>query len=158
MPGGPHPYFVPWEQAAADAKRDFGIGAVDYKVPTEWKLDRQTELMESLGSQGYVGFGFLPGDATGINSTLQDLSSNGGVSAALAGCTQDRTPASFCFGADVYKAAYTGAQGLIKAMGGKGKIVHLAGLVVDPNTKLRRFRAFSGAWLRTASRFSSTSA
>ena len=24
-PGGPHPYFAPWEQAAADAQKDFGI-------------------------------------------------------------------------------------------------------------------------------------
>jgi ribose transport system substrate-binding protein len=137
MPGGPHPYFAPWEQAAADAKKDFGIAAVDYKVPAEWKLNEQTELMDSLATQGYVGFGFFPGDAVGINSTLQELSSNGAFSAALAGCTQDPTPASFCFGTDVYKAAYTGTQALIKAMGGKGKIVHLAGLVVDPNTKLR---------------------
>jgi ribose transport system substrate-binding protein len=137
MPGGPHPYFAPWEQAAADAKKDFGIADVEYKVPAEWKLDLQTELMESLATQGYVGFGFFPGDAVGINSTLQELSANGGVSAALAGCTQDPTAASFCLGTDVYKAAYVGAQALIKAMGGKGRIVHLAGLVIDPNTKLR---------------------
>ena len=25
VPGGPHPFFAPWEQAAADAKRDFNI-------------------------------------------------------------------------------------------------------------------------------------
>ncbi|THD49679.1 MAG: sugar ABC transporter substrate-binding protein [Bradyrhizobium sp.] len=137
MPGGPHPYFAPWEQAAADAKKDFGIGDVQYKVPAEWKLDLQTELMESLATQGYVGFGFFPGDAVGINSTLQELSANGGVSAALAGCAQDPTKAAFCLGTDVYKAAYVGAQALIKAMGGKGRIVHLAGLVIDPNTKLR---------------------
>ena len=93
--------------------------------------------MESLATQGYVGFGFFPGDAVGINSTLQELSANGGVSAALAGCTQDPTKAAFCLGTDVYKAAYVGAQALIKAMGGKGRIVHLAGLVIDPNTKLR---------------------
>jgi ribose transport system substrate-binding protein len=137
MPGGPHPYFAPWEQAAADAKKDFGIGDVQYKVPAEWKLDLQTELMESLATQGYVGFGFFPGDAVGINSTLQELSANGGVTAALAGCTQDPTKAAFCLGTDVYKAAYVGAQALIKAMGGKGRIIHLAGLVIDPNTKLR---------------------
>src|SRR5271154_918907 len=41
-PGGPHPYFAPWEQAAADAKKDFGIADVEYKVPTDWKLELQT--------------------------------------------------------------------------------------------------------------------
>ena len=48
IPGGPHPYFKPWEQAAADAKKDFGIASVDFKVPTDWKLSLQTELIESL--------------------------------------------------------------------------------------------------------------
>ena len=39
VPGGPHPFFAPWEQAAADAKKDFNLAADDYKVPQEWKLD-----------------------------------------------------------------------------------------------------------------------
>src|SRR5271167_1125985 len=73
IPGGPHPYFKPWEQAAADAKKDFGIGAVDFKVPTDWKLNLQTELIESLVAQGYNGFVIFPGDAVGINSTLTEL-------------------------------------------------------------------------------------
>src|SRR5258708_980527 len=54
-PGGPHPYFAPWEQAAADAKKDFGIASVDYKVPSDWKLELQQELLESLATQGYKG-------------------------------------------------------------------------------------------------------
>jgi ribose transport system substrate-binding protein len=137
IPGGPHPYFAPWEQAAADAKRDFGIGSVDYKVPTEWKLNLQTELIESLMSQGYNAFGIFPGDAVGINSTIEELASNNAPALALAGCAQDPTKAGFCLGTDVYNSAYLGTKALIKAMGGKGKIVHLAGLLVDPNTKLR---------------------
>jgi ribose transport system substrate-binding protein len=137
IPGGPHPYFAPWEQAAADAKRDFGIASVDYKVPTEWKLNLQTELIESLMSQGYNAFGIFPGDAVGINSTIEELASNNAPALALAGCAQDPTKAAFCLGTDVYNSAYLGTKALIKAMGGKGKIVHLAGLLVDPNTKLR---------------------
>jgi ribose transport system substrate-binding protein len=137
IPGGPHPYFAPWEQAAADAKRDFGIASVDYKVPTEWKLNLQTELIESLMSQGYNAFGIFPGDAVGINSTIEELASNNAPALALAGCAQDPTKAGFCLGTDVYNSAYLGTKALIKAMGGKGKIVHLAGLLVDPNTKLR---------------------
>ena len=137
VPGGPHPYFAPWEQAAADAKKDFGIASVDFKVPSEWKLNLQTELIESLMTQGYNGFGIFPGDAVGINSTVDELASNNVPSIALAGCAQDPTKVAFCFGTDVYRSAYLGTQALIKAMGGKGKIVHLAGLLVDPNTKLR---------------------
>jgi ribose transport system substrate-binding protein len=137
IPGGPHPYFAPWEQAAADAKKDFGIAAVDFKVPTEWKLNLQTELIESLSAQGYTAFGIFPGDAVGINSTVTELKDSGVPSAALAGCAQDPTDFAFCLGTDVYNSAYLGTKELIKAMGGKGAIVHLAGLLVDPNTTLR---------------------
>ncbi|HLJ72722.1 MAG TPA: sugar ABC transporter substrate-binding protein [Roseiarcus sp.] len=137
IPGGPHPYFAPWEQAAADAKKDFNIAAVDFKVPTEWKLNLQTELIESLLTQGYNGFGIFPGDAVGINTTIEELAANNAPALALAGCAQDPTKAAFCLGTDVYNSAYLGTKALIKAMGGKGKIVHLAGLLVDPNTKLR---------------------
>src|SRR5205823_7989001 len=89
IPGGPHPYFAPWEQAAADAKKDFGIAAVDFKVPQEWKLNLQTELLESLAAQGYKGFGIFPGDPVGVNSTIAELKAAGIPSAALGGCTQD---------------------------------------------------------------------
>ena len=44
---------------------------------------------------------------------------------------------AFCLGTDVYNSAYLGTKELIKAMGGKGNVVHLAGLLVDPNTTLR---------------------
>lgn len=137
IPGGPHPYFAPWEQGAADAARDFGIAAVDFKVPSEWRLELQTELVESLAAQGYTGFGIFPGDAVGINSTVAELKANGLNSIALAGCAQDPTEMGFCFGTDVYQSAYLGTKALIEAMGGEGAIVHLAGLLVDPNTTLR---------------------
>lgn len=137
IPGGPHPYFAPWEQAAADAAKDFGIAAVDFKVPSEWKLELQTELLESLAAQGYTAFGIFPGDAVGINSTITELKGAGIPSVALAGCAMDPTDAAFCLGTDVYQSAYLGTKALIEAMGGKGAIVHLAGLLVDPNTTLR---------------------
>src|SRR5260370_5006884 len=137
IPGGPHPYFKPWEQAAADAKKDFGIGSVDFKVPSDWKLNLQTELIESLVAQGYKAFGIFPGDAVGINSTVGELKGASIPSAALAGCAQDPTDAAFCLGTDVYHSAYLGTKELIKAMGGKGNVVHLAGLLIDPNTTLR---------------------
>ena len=137
VPGGPHPYFAPWEQAAADAKKAFGIAAVDFKVPSDWKLNLQTELIESLAAQGYNGFGIFPADPVGVNSTLAELKGGSIPSVALAGCTQDPTDAAFCLGTDVYQSAYLGTKYLIQAMGGKGAIVHLAGLLVDPNTTLR---------------------
>jgi ribose transport system substrate-binding protein len=136
-PGGPHPYFAPWEQGAADAKRDFGIASVDYKVPAEWKLGLQTELLEALASQGYKAFGVFPGDPAGLNATISELKSAGVLTAALGGCTVDPTDAAFCLATDPYGASYHGAKTLIAAIGGKGVIVHLTGQLIDTNTTLR---------------------
>ena len=43
----------------------------------------------------------------------------------------------FCLGTDTGNSAYLGTKALIKAMGGKGKIAHFTGFLVDPNTQLR---------------------
>ena len=43
----------------------------------------------------------------------------------------------FCFGTDTGNSAYLGTKELIKAMGGKGRIAHFTGFLVDPNTQLR---------------------
>ena len=137
VPGGPHPYFAGWEPGLADAAKDFGIAKAEYQVPSEWKLERQTQLLESLAAQGTNAFGFFPGDAVGINSTLGELKASGIPSIAIAGCAKDPTSAAFCFSTDVSQAAYVGTKALIAAMGGKGAIVHVAGLLVDPNTTLR---------------------
>ena len=91
----------------------------------------------SLAAQGYTAFGIFPADPVGINSTVEELASSSIPSAALAGCTQDPSKVTFCLGTDVYNSAYLGTKELIEAMGGKGAIVHLAGLLVDPNTTLR---------------------
>ncbi|MGP1396185.1 MAG: sugar ABC transporter substrate-binding protein [Inquilinaceae bacterium] len=137
VPGGPHPYFSAWEQAAADAKRDFDLADASYKVPAAWELSQQNELIESLVAQGYNAFLVFPGDASGTNATLGELDDFDIPSAALAGCTQDPTPAVFCLGTDVARSAYLGTQELIASMGGAGKIAHFTGFLVDPNTQLR---------------------
>ena len=43
----------------------------------------------------------------------------------------------FCMATDVSASAYIGTKALIEAMGGKGAVVHMAGLLIDPNTVLR---------------------
>lgn len=137
VPGGPHPYFAAWEQAGKDAVKDFGIGAGDYRVPQKWELAQQSQLLESLLTQGYNSFLIFPGDAVGTNSVVQEITENGGQAIALAGCLKDPTPALFCMGTDTGNSAYLGTKELIKAMGGKGRIAHFAGFLVDPNTQLR---------------------
>jgi ribose transport system substrate-binding protein len=137
VPPGPHPYFAAWEQAGHDAQRDFKLGADDFKVPPSWGLSQQNELVESLASQGYNAFLLFPGDPVGERSTVAELTDMSVPVVALAGCVQDPSKTLFCLGTDVGRSAYIGTQELIKAMGGKGHIVHLTGFLVDPNTKLR---------------------
>ena len=88
VPGGPHPYFAAWEQAGADAVKDFGIGGADYRVPQKWELAQQSQLLESLLTQGYNSFLIFPGDAVGTNTVVQEITENGGQALALAGCLQ----------------------------------------------------------------------
>ena len=137
VPGGPHPYFAAWEDGGRDAAKDFDLGAADYKVPTDWQLSLQNELIESLVAQGYNSFLVFPGDAVGTNSTLNELADFGIPSVALAGCVEDPTQALFCMGTDTGNSAYLGTKELIDALGGSGKIAHFTGFLVDPNTQLR---------------------
>jgi len=137
VPGGPHPFFAPWEQAAADAKTAFGLAESQYAVPQEWQLDQQNKLLETLAAQGYNAFGIFPGDATGTNETIAELDGFGALSVAIGGCTQSPSPAKFCLATDVYRSAYLGTKALIEAMGGKGAIMHAGSRLVDPNTQLR---------------------
>jgi ribose transport system substrate-binding protein len=137
VPGGPHPYFAAWEKAGQDAKKDFNLGAADYRVPQKWELSEQNSLLESLLSQGYNAFLIFPGDPVGSNSTVQELTEAGAPVIATAGCLKEPTTAVFCFGTDTGNSAYLGAKELIKAMGGKGRIAHFTGFLVDPNTQLR---------------------
>jgi ribose transport system substrate-binding protein len=137
VPGGPHPYFAAWEQAGKDAVKDFKLGAADYRVPQKWELSQQNELLESLLSQKYNAFLIFPGDPVGSNSTVAELADSGAPVIALAGCLKEPTKALFCFGTDTGNSAYLGTKELIKAMGGKGRIAHFTGFLVDPNTQLR---------------------
>lgn len=136
VPGGPHPYFAAWADAAADAAKAFGVEA-EYEVPPAWELSQQNEMIESLVAQGYNAFLVFPGDASGTNATLGELADFDIPSAALAGCTLAPSPALFCLGTDVYNSAYLGTKELIEALGGSGKIAHFTGFLVDPNTQLR---------------------
>lgn len=106
VPGGPHPYFAAWEQAGAAAMKDFNLGAGDYRVPAKWELNLQSQLLESLLTQGYNSFLIFPGDAVGTTSVAQELVDNGGQVIATAGCLKDPSPALFCLGTDTGNSAY----------------------------------------------------
>ncbi|HET8522654.1 MAG TPA: sugar ABC transporter substrate-binding protein, partial [Thermomicrobiales bacterium] len=69
--------------------------------------------------------------------TIEELMSQGIPTVDVGGCTSQPSQAQFCIATDVGNSAYLGTKELIKAMGGKGNIVHFTGLLVDPNTQIR---------------------
>ena len=137
VPGGPHPYFAAWEQAGADAAKDFGLGAADYKVPQKWELSLQNQMLESLVTQGYNAFLVFPGDPVGTVAIADELASTGAPVMALAGCLKDPSQAVFCMGTDTGNSAYLGTKELLKVLPAGAKIAHFTGFLVDPNTQLR---------------------
>ena len=137
VPGGPHPYFAAWEQAGADAAKDFGLGSADYRVPQKWELGLQNQMLESLVTQGYNAFLVFPGDPVGTVAIANELAETGAPVMALAGCLKDPSEAVFCMGTDTGNSAYLGTKELLKQLGDGAKIVHFTGFLVDPNTQLR---------------------
>ena len=135
--GGPHPYFASMEGAAADVKAAYKIGEVEYRVPQAWDVAQQNKLIESLVSTGSKAFLLAPGDPVGSITMMSELKDAGIISAVMAGCVSDPSPALFCMATDVYKSANMGTKKLIEAMGGSGNIVHFTGLFADSNTQLR---------------------
>ena len=137
VPGGPHPYFAAWEQAGADATKEFGLGGADYKVPQKWELGLQNQMLESLVTQGYNAFLIFPGDPVGTVAIANELADTGAPVVALAGCLKDPSQAVFCMGTDTGNSAYLGTKELLKELGSGAKIAHFTGFLVDPNTQLR---------------------
>ena len=137
VPGGPHPYFDPWKPGLADALKDFGIPKGEFRSPQEWTLNAQNQVIDSMVAQGFNAFGIFPGDVNGSNGKVDELAAKGIPTLALAGPVNEPTKAVFCPTTDVGDSAYQATKYLIQAMGGKGRIVHGTGFLVDPNTQLR---------------------
>jgi ribose transport system substrate-binding protein len=137
VPGGPHPYFEPMKAAIVDAAADFKLTKGSFEVPTDWKQDLQNQLLTSLTSQGYNGFGIFPTDGDAANGIVTQLASRGVPVVAVGGCVNEPTKTTFCFATDVGASAYQAAKAVIQAMGGKGVLLHGTGLLTDPNTQKR---------------------
>ncbi|SEH00869.1 ribose transport system substrate-binding protein [Nonomuraea solani] len=138
VPGGAHPYFQPWKDAAATAKNDLRAGDVTFNETSDWDQTKQNDVLKSLAAQGYNAFGVFGVSPENINATFEDLKRQGFPVASLASCPAgDVDKADFCLSTDVRLAAYKAAQAAIEAMGGQGALVHLTGNKVDSNTQRR---------------------
>lgn len=138
VPGGPHPYFQPWIQAGADAKKDFGLGGMTFNETAAWDQSKQNDVINTLAANGYNAFGVFGVSPTDINTTFKTLKSSGFAVGSLASCPAGATDdADFCLSTDVETAAYKAGKATIEAMGGSGVLVHLTGNNVDSNTQRR---------------------
>jgi ribose transport system substrate-binding protein len=138
IPGGSHPYFQPWIKAGAQAKKDFGDGAVTFNETSAWDQTKQNNLVNSMVANGYDAFGIFGVSPTDVNSTFTKLKSSGAATASLGSCPAgDSNAADFCLSTDVETAAYKAAKTTITAMGGKGVLAHLTGNNTDSNTQRR---------------------
>ena len=118
--------------------RPLGV-TVSYVVPPTPNFEPSVEMstIESLVAKGYNAFAIFPDGEASIVPLYNRLRARGIPVIDVAGCTSDPTPALLCFGTDVQASAQYETQMLTKAMGGKGSIAFLTGLLTDANTVLR---------------------
>ena len=138
VPGGPNVYFAPWAAAAKAESKALGV-TVTYVVPPTPTFEPSVEMstVESLVAKGYNGFAIFPDGEASIVPLYHRLRARGIPVIDIAGCTSDPTPALLCFGTNVEASARYETGVLAKAMGGKGNIAYLTGLLTDANTALR---------------------
>jgi ribose transport system substrate-binding protein len=138
IPGGPNVYFAPWAAAAKAESKALGV-TVSYIVPPTPTFEPSVEMstIESLVAKGYNAFAIFPDGEASIVPLYDRLRARGISVIDVAGCTSDPTPALLCFGTNVEASAKYETEVLTKAMGGKGNIAFLTGLLTDANTALR---------------------
>lgn len=138
IPGGPNVYFAPWAAAAKAESKALGVTVTDVVPPTP-TFDPSVEIstVDSLVAKGYNAFAIFPDGEASIIPLYSRLKARGIPVIDLAGCTTDPTPALLCFATNVEASAKYETEVLTKAMGGKGKIAFLTGLLTDANTALR---------------------
>jgi ribose transport system substrate-binding protein len=138
VPGGPNVYFAPWGAAAKAESKALGV-TVSYVVPPTASFDPSVEMstIESLVAKGYNAFAIFPDGEASIIPLYNRLKARGIPVIDVAGCTSDPTPALMCFATNVEASAKDETEVLTKAMGGKGNIAFLTGLLTDANTALR---------------------
>jgi len=135
--GANHPYFELWAAAADDAEKDFSLPDVVLQAAQHWDQNEQNQVLDGLIAKGIKAISFMPADAVAGNQQISKMADAGINVICLAGPPAEPSKALFTFATDVYNSAYTGAKMAIEAMGGKGNLVHLAGMLTDPNTKKR---------------------
>jgi ribose transport system substrate-binding protein len=92
-------------------------------------------ILDGLVAKGYKGIAVFPSDPVAGNAQISKMVEQGITVVSLGGCPNQPTKALFCIATDQNTFAYKEAKQLIEALGGKGKIVHLTGMLADVNAQ-----------------------
>jgi len=135
--GGVHPYYGPFPLAINDASKDLGIPEPPIYAPQLFDQNEQNTIIDSILARGVDGIAMQAADPVGGNEKIAEIVEMGIPVVGFAGPPSEPTMMTFCLATDVYLAAYEGAKTLIEEMGGKGNVVHLTGMLAEPNTSRR---------------------
>jgi len=137
--GGPNSYYTPGPYAVAAAKKALPGVTISFVVPPnpDFLPSIQSSTIDSLVAKGYNAFAVSPVGESAMIPTYARLAARGIPIIDWASCSTPPTTALFCFATDVKASAAYEVGVLAKAMGGKGNIAFLTGLLTDPNTVLR---------------------
>ena len=142
--GGMNPYSEPMPGAANQATKELGIPNADFQQPQKWDQNEQNAILDGLVSKGIKGIYMMPSNAVAGNEEIGKLVDANIPVVCVGGPPELPSKATLTLATDVFNSAYQGTMYVIKAMGGKGKVVGLSGAVSDPNTQ-KRFAAIKKA-------------
>jgi len=136
--GGSNAYFTPWTSAANALAKALGVTVTYVVAPgATFNVNVEVPAVNALVAKGYNAFVLYPDGAAAIEPEENRLIARGIPVIEVAACSPSPTPALACFATNVEASAEYETQLLIKAIGGKGNIAFLTGLLTDPNTVLR---------------------
>ncbi len=136
--GALHPYFDPMPQAAKDAERDFGLPEVTITAPQNWDQPEQNVIYDGLVAKGYNGISTMMSEPVAGTIQINKMIDQGiNVIVTTGPPDQSAYQGPFYLSTDSYASAYLATKTVIEALGGEGNIVHLAGMVVEANVKVR---------------------
>lgn len=133
-----NPFYTPFPQALDDVSKAENIPVPLLGAPQNFDQTQENTIIDGFVAKGIKGLGVQPVDAVAGNQTIKRLVQQhiNVVTFGSCGKTQE-AGAIYCLQSDVKKASYIATKNLIQTIGGKGKIVHLAGQVADTSTAPR---------------------
>lgn len=136
--GALHPYFEPMYPAAIDAAADFGLPEVTVTAPQNWDQPEQNVIYDGLVAQGYNGISTMMSEPVAGTVQINKMIEEGLHVIVTTGPPDlDAYQGPFYLSTDSYGSAYLATKTVIEELGGEGDIVHLAGMVVEANVKVR---------------------